>query len=104
MIGVCHLRDLLISLAKDQKKKKVSDFIKKEIPIFVPENIKLDKLLPFFQKEKIHMAVVQDDFGGTSGVVTLEDVLEQIVGEIMDETDKDIDLRKKAKEINENLL
>lgn len=101
IIGICHQRDLLISLGKDQKKKKISDFAKKGIPIFVPEDIKLDKLLPFFQKEKIHMAVVQDEFGGTSGVVTLEDVLEQIVGEIVDETDKDVDLREKAKQINE---
>lgn len=56
-------------------------------PKFVPENKKLDDLLAEFQEEKMHMAIVVDEYGGTSGVITLEDVLEEIVGDITDEFD-----------------
>lgn len=56
---------------------------------FVPETKKINELLKEFQKRKIHMAVVIDEYGGTSGIITLEDVLEEIVGEITDESDED---------------
>lgn len=56
-------------------------------PFFVPENKKLDDLLEEFQEKKIHLAIVVDEYGGTSGIITLEDVLEEIVGEISDEFD-----------------
>jgi putative hemolysin len=58
-------------------------------PFFVPETKKIDDLLEEFQKNKVHMAIVVDEYGGTSGIVTLEDVLEEIVGEITDEFDED---------------
>ena len=58
-------------------------------PYFVPENKKLDDLLTEFQSKRIHLAVVVDEYGGTSGVVSLEDVIEEIVGEISDEFDDD---------------
>jgi len=58
-------------------------------PYFVPETKKINELLKEFQLKKIHMAVVIDEYGGTSGIVTLEDVLEEIVGEITDESDED---------------
>ncbi len=99
IIGICHQRDLLIALSRGEKKRKVSEFVKSNLSLFVSEDIKIDKLIPLFQKEKNHLAIVNDEFGGTAGVVTLEDVLEQIVGEIVDETDKEIDLRIKAKEL-----
>lgn len=67
-------------------------------PYFVPETKKINDLLKEFQIKKIHMAIVIDEYGGTSGIVTLEDILEEIVGEITDETDEDEVLYKKLDE------
>jgi putative hemolysin len=64
-------------------------------PYFVPETKKINDLLKDFQTKKIHMAVVIDEYGGTSGIVTLEDILEEIVGEISDEGDEDQSLYRK---------
>ena len=58
-------------------------------PFYVPENKKLDDLLKEFQQKKIHLAIVVDEYGGTSGLITLEDVIEEIVGDISDEFDDD---------------
>ena len=96
VVGVCNRRDLLIALGKDQKHLKIGDFTKPAI--FVSENAKADDLLPLFQRKRSHLAIVRDEFSGTSGVVTLEDVLEQLVGEIVDETDKYVDTRKQAQD------
>lgn len=60
-------------------------------PYYIPENKKIDDLLKEFQKNKVHMAIVVDEYGGTSGIVTLEDILEEIVGDISDEFDDDED-------------
>jgi len=68
-------------------------------PYFVPETKKVKELLTEFQGNKIHMAVIVDEYGGTLGIVTLEDILEEIVGEITDESDED---EKKYTQINEN--
>jgi CBS domain containing-hemolysin-like protein len=57
-------------------------------PYFVPKNKKLDNLLQQFKERKQHMAIIVDEYGGVSGLITLEDALEEIVGEIIDETDK----------------
>jgi putative hemolysin len=67
-------------------------------PYFVPETKKINDLLKEFQTKKIHMAVVIDEYGGTSGIITLEDILEEIVGEISDESDEDHFLFKKLDE------
>ncbi len=83
IVGVLYAKDLLPHL-----KKKQFDW-KKLIrpPFFVPENKKLDDLLVDFQEKKNHLAIVVDEDGGTSGLVTLEDVIEEIVGDISDEFD-----------------
>ncbi len=83
IIGVLYAKDLLPHLDKD-------DFEWQSLAretIFVPENKKLDDLLKEFQEKKIHLAVVVDEYGGTSGIVTLEDIIEEIVGDISDEFD-----------------
>jgi gliding motility-associated protein GldE len=85
IIGVLYAKDLLPHLNK--KNFKWQDIIRE--PYFVPENKKLDDLLKEFQEKKNHLAIVVDEYGGTSGVITLEDVIEEIVGDINDEFDGD---------------
>lgn len=99
IVGICHQRDLLITFSKNNKEKgkPVANFAKKQVTR-VSENQKIDELIPVFQKQRCHLAIVTDGFGGTSGVITLEDVLEQIIGNVIDETDEIVDLRKKARE------
>ena len=83
--GILYTKDLLPHI--DQSNYKWEKLLK---PVFyVPENKKLDDLLKEFQQKKIHLAVVVDEYGGTSGVITLEDVIEEIVGDISDEFDDD---------------
>jgi len=64
-------------------------------PYFIPESAQLGRIIKEFQKRKIHMAVVVDEFGGTEGIITLEDVLEELVGEIQDEFDREVVMMKK---------
>ncbi|MGB0776763.1 MAG: gliding motility-associated protein GldE [Flavobacteriaceae bacterium] len=84
IIGVLYAKDLLPHLNK--KNFKWQRLIRE--PYFVPENKKLDDLLVDFQEMKNHLAIVVDEYGGTSGLVTLEDVIEEIVGDISDEFDE----------------
>ena len=83
VIGILYTKDLLPYL--DQPNFKWQKLIKP--PFYVPENKKLDDLLKEFQHKKIHLAIVVDEYGGTSGLITLEDVIEEIVGDISDEFD-----------------
>lgn len=86
--GIIHIKDLLQYL----EEKEFFDWDKVLRPAyFVPENKKIDDLLKEFQEKKIHLAIVVDEYGGTSGIVTFEDVIEEIVGEISDEFDKETD-------------
>lgn len=86
IIGIVYVKDLISLLDKKGKKTWIKTLIKK--PYVVPETKKISSLLRQFQKRKEHMAIVVDEHGSITGLVTLEDVLEEIVGEIMDESDK----------------
>ncbi len=85
IVGVLHAKDLLqaLSLNKEFSLQKIMRPV-----LFVPEGITLKRLLGEFKKRQTHIAIVVDEYGGTSGVVTLEDILEEIVGEIWDEYDQ----------------
>lgn len=85
IVGVLYAKDLLPYLNKNEFNWQR---LLRE-PFFVPENKKLDDLLTDFQEKKNHLAIVVDEYGGTSGLVTLEDVIEEIVGDISDEFDDD---------------
>ena len=85
IIGVVHLKDVLRYVQKKQTQFKLRRIAQK--PFFVPETKIISDLFKEFQEKKIHIAVVVDEFGGVSGIVTLEDLIEEIVGEIMDESD-----------------
>ena len=84
--GILYIKDLLPHLHKSNTFKWQSLI---RPPYFVPETKKINDMLEEFQSKKIHMAVVVDEYGGTHGIVTLEDILEEIVGEITDESDED---------------
>jgi magnesium and cobalt transporter len=87
IVGVLYVKDLLRALLQGagEGALDVASILRKAY--FVPEGKKLDALLREFKKRKVHMAVVVDEYGGTSGIVCLEDVIEQIVGDIQDEFD-----------------
>ncbi|MFQ6091837.1 MAG: hemolysin family protein [bacterium] len=83
--GVIHAKDLLKVMSQSAETIDLLAIARK--PYFIPESKKIDDLLREFQRKKIHMAIVVDEYGGTAGLVTLEDLLEEIVGEIQDEFD-----------------
>ncbi|HEV2614058.1 MAG TPA: transporter associated domain-containing protein [Gammaproteobacteria bacterium] len=87
IIGILIVKDLIATLYKNQKNFKLRDILR---PVsFIPESKRLDTLLQEFRVNHQHMAIVVDEYGSTSGLVTIEDVLEQIVGDIEDEHDFD---------------
>jgi CBS domain containing-hemolysin-like protein len=91
IIGILYSKDLLPELAKgpDEPRQPVRDLLRK--PLFVPETKAVDDLLRMFQQMCTHIAIVLDEYGGVAGLVTIEDVLEEIVGEIVDEYDDDVE-------------
>jgi putative hemolysin len=87
VVGVLLVREIIPELAKGPKSFIAALDRLMKPPFFVPEGMKISRLLKEMQKRKMHLAIVVDEFGGTSGLVTLEDVIEEIVGEIQDEGD-----------------
>ncbi len=90
IVGVLYSKDLLPELATGDlaSRTPIRDLVRK--PVFVPETKPVDDLLQMFQQLRTHIAIVLDEYGGVSGLVTIEDVLEEIVGEIVDEYDKEV--------------
>jgi CBS domain containing-hemolysin-like protein len=87
VVGILNIKDLFMHQATSEKETSIEHLMR--TPYFVPENKKLDKLLQQFKKRKNHIAIVVDEHGGVSGLITLEDALEELVGDIRDETDKE---------------
>ncbi len=90
VVGILYSKDLLPELATGDRESRtpIRDLLRK--PVFVPETKKIDDVLQMFQQLRTHIAVVLDEYGGVSGLVSIEDVLEEIVGEIVDEYDKEV--------------
>jgi CBS domain containing-hemolysin-like protein len=100
--GILYAKDLLASLRKMDEQSQIIDirtFIRPAY--YVPESKKVNELLKEMQKEKVHISIVLDEYGGTLGLVTIEDILEEIVGDILDEYDAEIDL---IEHLSENSL
>ena len=90
IVGVFHVKDLVKYILTDSTRMEEVNFHLEDImmqPYFVPFSKKTDELIEEMQREKVHMAIVIDEYGGTSGIVTMEDVMEEIVGNIFDEYD-----------------
>lgn len=83
--GLVYLKDIVSALSKGEKEKKVGELVRPAY--FVPETKKIIELLREMQRNKVHMAIIVDEYGGIAGLVTIEDILEEIVGEIFDEYD-----------------
>ena len=89
VVGILYAKDLLKYFVINDEPLEMGKIVRK--PYFVPESKKLDSLLTEFQRRKVHLAVVVDEYGGTSGIVSLEDILEEIVGDIQDEFDNELE-------------
>jgi len=87
IVGILHVKDLLRCWYKYEQEVSLRDMLRP--PLFVPETKRIDDLLQEFKSEKTHMAIVLDEYGGTAGLVTIEDVIEEIVGDIQDEYDEE---------------
>lgn len=114
IVGVVHAKDILRGLHEHEKNITIRQLMRP--PYIIPENKKVDELLAEFKKSKIQLAIVVDEYGGTAGLVTIEDLLEEIVGDIMDEYDVEepmvevidentsiVDARMPIDEINEQM-
>jgi magnesium and cobalt transporter len=85
IVGILHAKDLLKLWGKAPSSEIPADILRKSY--FVPENQSVNELLKVLKEKKPHLAIVTDEYGGTAGIITIEDILEEIVGEIMDEHD-----------------
>jgi putative hemolysin len=91
--GLLYAKDLLALLSDEESGFQLRNILR--TPYFVPEYKRIDELMREFQSKRIHMAIVVDEYGGTAGLVTLEDIMEEVFGEILDEYDKEALLVKK---------
>jgi len=87
IIGLLYAKDLLKQWGTDENSLSVRDIMRP--PYFIPESKNLEQLLQEFKRKRIHLAIVIDEYGGTSGLITIEDLLEEIVGDIQDEYDSE---------------
>ena len=90
IVGIVYAKDLLRYWGTDSETTRVQQVMRS--PYFVPETKKIEDLLQEFRTKRVHMAIVVDEYGGTSGLITIEDLLEELVGEIQDEFDRESDL------------
>jgi len=95
IVGIVHAKDILALLARNQE-IVLKDIIRK--PYFIPETKKINDLMAELQQKRIQIAIVSDEFGGTAGMVTLEDIVEELVGEIQDEYDEEKPIVEKLNE------
>lgn len=99
IVGIIYAKDLLtaVSMKKEEADKtKISDLMR--VAHYIPETKKVNELLKELQKQKVHMAIILDEYGGTEGLITIEDILEEIVGDIFDEYDDEENLIEKINE------
>lgn len=87
VIGMVHIKDVFTASTDDSHSRAIEDLIRD--PLFVPESMGVLELLARMRSQRVHLAIVVDEFGGTEGLVTIEDVVEEIVGEIEDEHDEE---------------
>ncbi len=88
VVGVLHIKDLFLSPPLDPATMDLRSLARE--PLFVPESLEVQRLLSIFQKQRVHLGIVIDEYGGMSGIVTLEDILEELIGEIQDEFDQEL--------------
>ena len=91
IVGLLYIKDLIGKLDKDKDDGEWQELIRSNI-LYVPENKKINELLREFQQKRMHMGIVVDEYGGCSGIVTLEDIMEEVIGEIRDEFDAEEEL------------
>ena len=90
IIGLLYAKDLLKQWGTDENSLSVREIMRP--PYFIPESKNLEQLLQEFKHKRVHLAIIIDEYGGTSGLITIEDLLEQIVGDIQDEHDREVSL------------
>ncbi len=96
IVGVLYVKDLLQIIRRNEPIELPKIM---RPPYFVPETKKINRLLRQFQRKHMHMAIVSDEFGGVSGIVTIEDIMEELVGEIQDEYDNEVPVVEKVSEV-----
>ena len=87
VVGIVHAKDLLPALARGERTLDLRPLMRP--PLVIPENRRIDDLLDEFRRSSVQLAIIQDEYGGTAGLVTVEDLLEELVGEIQDEYDRE---------------